>query len=550
MLQKIFTLGIAAGFSTLLPAQTTWYVPDDFATIQAGINGASAGDTVIVRDGTYFENINFNAKAIHLMSENGPATTIIDGSQLGSVVTFHSGEGHDSVFEGFMVTNGQQTAGAGMYCLASSPTVKNCNFSWNSAIYDGGGMYFQDSDLILQDCTFAYNTAVENGGGLYSYSSTPTLLNCEFLHNTARIGGGMRCSFLNPYLANCTFAGNLANYGGAMYTYSAFPYFLNCTLTENTAYSGGGLYCYLQSWPTMINCILWNNQGSPGPDVYIHSENITITYSDVGSGWSGTGIIAVDPMFADPGNGDFQLLPGSPCIDSGDPNSPLDPDGTPADMGAIPFDHFDDDQDDDGLLDIDEVQQYGTDPMAFDTDSDGLGDGMELGLTLADIGSGTRLSIFRPDVDPSTTTDPLLADTDGGGMSDGNEDFNLDGAAQFGEFDPSLATDDRFQLSVPALIAGTTVDITVSGARPGSTGALLHSLHGPGPTATPLGFSVELTEPLVRHQAITLHDGSGVFPITIPAQAPPGMEVWVQAVERLFYAEAYRTSVAWTGAIE
>ena len=53
-------------------AQSTWYVPDDFSTIQAGIDGSANGDTVIVRDGTYYENINFYGKAITVKSESGP----------------------------------------------------------------------------------------------------------------------------------------------------------------------------------------------------------------------------------------------------------------------------------------------------------------------------------------------------------------------------------------------------------------------------------------------------------------------------------------------
>ncbi len=49
----------------------------------------------------------------------------------------------------------------------------------------------------------------------------------------------------------------------------------------------------------------------------------------------GEGNISSDPLFIDPVNGDFHLQPGSPCIDAGDPDSPLDPDGTTADMGAF-----------------------------------------------------------------------------------------------------------------------------------------------------------------------------------------------------------------------
>ena len=67
-------------------------MPDDFPTIQAGIDGATNTDTVIVRDGTYVENINFNGMSNTLKSENGPATTIIDGNQAGTAVQFIAGE--------------------------------------------------------------------------------------------------------------------------------------------------------------------------------------------------------------------------------------------------------------------------------------------------------------------------------------------------------------------------------------------------------------------------------------------------------------------------
>ena len=90
-----------------LSAQNTLYVPDDFSSIQDGINGIQNGDTLIVRDGVYNENINFNGKAIEIRSENGLATTTLDGTNTGkSLVRFDSGESALSLLKGFTIKNG------------------------------------------------------------------------------------------------------------------------------------------------------------------------------------------------------------------------------------------------------------------------------------------------------------------------------------------------------------------------------------------------------------------------------------------------------------
>jgi len=93
----------------------------DFDNIQDAINYSWHGDTIIVRPGTYNENIYFNGRAITLTSEdpddpNVVKSTIITASSSYSV-TFDFGESSKSVITGFTIT------GRGIHCYASSATI-------------------------------------------------------------------------------------------------------------------------------------------------------------------------------------------------------------------------------------------------------------------------------------------------------------------------------------------------------------------------------------------------------------------------------------------
>jgi len=352
-------------------AQTTWYVPDDFSTIQAGIDGAANGDIVIVRDGTYVENINFNGKAITLKSENGPGTTIIDGNDVGSVVTFVNGEAGGSVLDGLWLDSGYpegvycnssaptilncriQSNERGMFCFNSSPILENCLFQ-NNHIYSnsplfpgsGGALYCENSSPTLTNCHFRGNVASQ-GGAIYCLNSAPKFQNCIIENNTVTPGGiyygggGMYCENSNPILANCIFDGNFASFGGGLLCERSAPVLNNCTILDHDSTLGGGLFGFDFSSPTLTNCIFSKNDAAIGQSIYIHdsTSSASVAYSNVEGGWPGTGNIDTNPLFFCHCYSDVYLRDSSPCIDSGDPSFPLDPDGTRADMGAYYFDH-------------------------------------------------------------------------------------------------------------------------------------------------------------------------------------------------------------------
>jgi fibronectin type 3 domain-containing protein len=90
---------------------------------------------------------------------------------------------------------------------------------------------------------------------------------------------------------------------------------------------------------TVVNTIIQVNNGGDAIDWGFTNSNLTVNYSLVSEDWNFAGSannLNVDPIFVAPANNDFHLQPNSPAIDSGDPNSTLDADGTRADMGAFP----------------------------------------------------------------------------------------------------------------------------------------------------------------------------------------------------------------------
>ncbi len=268
------------------------------------LSGDLAGD-----DGSNFENNDENSY------------NVVRGGALGET----------TILDGFTITGGNA----------------NDFKSYNAR---GGGIRVSpDISFTIKNCTIIRNRAKYSGGGIYSGGSSGCcfpIINCRFIANRAGWRGGAISldGESLPNISNCVFAGNSAESGGAIGNIEGYPRIKNCTFTGNRAldecdavidYDGGGFR----------NCILWANTGQshkPIPDCYGGR------YSCI-QGWTGAlggiGNINEDPLFVDPGywndngtpddanddiwvDGDYHLLPDSPCIDTGDPNYISEPNET------------------------------------------------------------------------------------------------------------------------------------------------------------------------------------------------------------------------------
>lgn len=277
----------------------------DFNTIQAAIDAATDGDTVIVAPGTYTgdgnRDIDFKGKAINVRSTdpNDPnivAATIVDcnGSENDPHrgFYFHSGEDPNSVVAGLKITRGyaDEGGGGGMYFYGGSPAIIKCLLKNNSTIGIGGaiacknsepsfdrseltenesGVSCSDSRVMFNSCTFTGNT----GYAVRNKDSILTFTNCKFEGNgiTTQITGTIRNhsdqDSETPYevvLTGCTFISNSTwDYGGAINNYSdgkAKVTVTNCIFIGNSSnFRGGAIYNHNTS-PTITNCLFFANQ--------------------------------------------------------------------------------------------------------------------------------------------------------------------------------------------------------------------------------------------------------------------------------------------------
>jgi len=291
--------------------------------------------------------------------------------------------------------NTAATYGGGIWIFNSTPTIANCSIYDNSTAFDGGGIFINNSSPTLSDNVIADNSTDLRGGGVFvTGDSSPVFSNNIICDNTAGThSGGLTftsCLATTPGIVeNCQIYGNTANGNcGGLGVYDSDIKVINCIISDNhSGGNGGGVFVLINANANIINCTISGNTSSLGGGIAVMSSDITminaivegndalfgaginfdqpgnvdISFSDFfndepnfgGSVPTGLGDITsvnanndpcdefmnvfLDPLFLDPANDDFHLTENSPCINAGDPLSPLDPDGTIVDIGRFYF---------------------------------------------------------------------------------------------------------------------------------------------------------------------------------------------------------------------
>ena len=309
-------------------------VPGDASTIQAGINAASSGDTVLVQPGRYLESIDFKGKDIVVGSlflatrdSSYIINTIIDAKQKNTVVTFQNGETSAAELCGFTIKNGISRGNAsspdlnpsgGIFCKNASPFLHHLVVESNNSGLDGGGMYLEKSNSIIEYCVVKNNTAVMYGSGMFIYKGNIIIRHCLFDYNK------LACIQSKAHLYRVLITNNRID--ATLFSYYSEINIINCSIVNN--HSEFYLDC---SDVNIINSIFWND--SPQINIVHGDSNIPvshvmISFSNIKGGKDQIQVvndslyyennnINSDPLLRNVENGDFFLNKNSPCINTG-----------------------------------------------------------------------------------------------------------------------------------------------------------------------------------------------------------------------------------------
>jgi hypothetical protein len=300
----------------------TYYVdptdPSNYDTIQSAVNDAisdGGSGTVYVCNPntngssyTYTENINVN---FHNNEEFFSLSLLRNQSV---------GQGEIIISSPLTTSNVVSVSGRfdGVYFLIDGFTICNGYFG------------IQLTDLYLFSAYINNCIIRDNTGGVFADDSMPNFDSCKITNNSYN---GFSEAWNAAVTREIGYIKNseISNNGNDGLNLESSWDIINSTIVSN---NGTGIDGW--RWFNIKSSIIRDNTQQIVLNNYYEVE-----YSNIEDGFVGTGNIDADPLFVDPLNGVYKLTQLSPCVDAGDPTSPLDPDGTTIEMGRYYYPHPD-----------------------------------------------------------------------------------------------------------------------------------------------------------------------------------------------------------------
>lgn len=295
---SLFCLCLLSLVCSVIYGQKTIYVPDNFTTINAALLAAQDNDSIVVRPGTYFENLIWPKSAaygIKLISQGNASNTIIDGNQKGEVLVIEDDSwpfdtsriDSNTIISGFTFRNGLGSGISIQYCSPSLSNLVVENNVNNKDFANGGGIYVRNSTSQISHCTIRNNKTVtpdwSYGAGIYISSSSVKINDCKIIGNKSistdgwAFGGGIYIAFEENELStikNCEISSNSVespkwNYGGGLYISNyndenekINAFVENCIINDNKTGNGTWSYgsaVYIDANVQLTNCVVTGN---------------------------------------------------------------------------------------------------------------------------------------------------------------------------------------------------------------------------------------------------------------------------------------------------
>ena len=230
--------------------------------------------------------------------------------------------------------------GAGLCLYNAQVMLRNCDFEDNAGWIWGGAIFASGTSAVsASGCTFKGNSSLQGGAIDVVEQATLEADHCLFIGNRGMhdqnngAAGAIYASGNELNVTNCTFVGNSAPMYGCIYADDDVE-IRNSIVAET---EGDDAIRLAAPGAVIAYCDFYRNAESDVvgnvPDLFGNQDTVNANLDTCDRLFN----LFIDPLLADPEANDYSLDAASPCIDSGDPESPLDPDGSVADMGALYF---------------------------------------------------------------------------------------------------------------------------------------------------------------------------------------------------------------------